>query len=259
MDETQFLIEVKKLRFSYDSFQLDIDSLSFPAGKITAIIGPNGAGKTTLLKCLAGLLPIEKKTIFYDSQDIARLKEPARARIIGYVPQEHSLAFNYSVLEFVVMGRAAHLSLFSLPSSRDFESAHQALEFVGLSSFASRPLSELSSGERRLVLIARSLAQETPVLLLDEPTTFLDIRHGLEILGLVRRLAGQKGKTIVLTLHDINQAAQFADNLVMIKQGKVVASGDPFRVLTEELLEDVYGVKVSLLDLSGRRFIVIHS
>lgn len=252
-----FLIEVKGLKFRYDNFCLEVDYLSFPAGKISAIIGPNGAGKTTLLKCLAGLLPVEKKTIYYDGQDIARLKEPARAKIIGYVPQEQSLAFNFSVLEFVVMGRAAHLSLFSLPSSRDFDLARRALDFVGLSSFASRPLSELSSGERRLVLIARSLAQETPVLLLDEPTTFLDLRHGLEILDLIRRLAQEKGKTIVLTLHDVNQAAHFADNLVLIKDGKVITSGEPSQVLTEELLEKIYGVKVSLLDISGRRFILI--
>lgn len=251
------LLEIKGLNFTYDGFKLEVEALSFPAGKITAIIGPNGAGKTTLLKCLAGLLPIRRRTVFYDSQDIASFKEQARARIIGYVPQEHSLAFNYSVLEFVVMGRAAHLSLFSLPSARDLEIARRSLEYVGLPSFASRALSELSSGERRLVLIARSLAQETPVLLLDEPTTFLDLRHGLEILELVRRLAKERGKTIILTLHDINQAAHFADNLVLLKEGGVLASGDPAEVLSEELIEKAYGLKVSLIEIAGRRFILI--
>ncbi len=252
-----FLIEVRGLEFSYNGFKLEVEALSFPAGKITAIIGPNGAGKTTLLKCLAGLLPIRRRTIFYDSQDIASLKEPVRARLIGYVPQEHSLAFNYSVLEFVVMGRAAHLSLFSLPSARDLEIARRSLEYVGLPSFARRTMSELSSGERRLVLIARSLAQETPVLLLDEPTTFLDLRHGQEILELVRRLTRERGKTIILTLHDINQAAHYADNLVLINEGQVVSSGLPGEVLSEELIEKVYGLKVSLVEIAGRRFILL--
>lgn len=256
-DVSPFLIEVRGLDFGYNGFRLEVEALSFPAGKITAIIGPNGAGKTTLLKCLAGLLPTRRRTVFYDSQDIASLKEQAKAKIISYVPQEHSLAFNYSVLEFVVMGRAAHLSLFSLPSARDLEIARRSLDYVGLPSFASRTLSELSSGERRLVLIARSLAQETPVLLLDEPTTFLDLRHGLEILELVQRLAKERGKTIILTLHDINQAAHFADNLVLLKEGQVVASGCPGEVLSEELIEKVYGLKVTLVEIAGRRFILI--
>ena len=249
-------ILVKRLRFSYDGFNLEVADLAFPAGKITAIIGPNGAGKTTLLKCLAGLLPVERKSIFYGNQDITALKEQVRARIVSYVPQEHSLAFNYSVLEFVVMGRAAHLSLFSLPSARDLEIARLSLEYVGLPSFASRMMSELSSGERRLVLMARSLAQETPVLLLDEPTTFLDLRHSLEILELVRRLASERNKTIILTLHDINQAARFADYLVLMKGGRVVASGEPALVLTESLLGEVYGLKVSIIDIGGRRLVL---
>ncbi len=250
------MIEIRKLRFAYDGFRLEVANLSFPTGKVTAIIGPNGAGKTTLLKCIAGLLPLEPQTVFYDSQDVAKLKEQARAKVISYVPQEHSLAFNYSVEEFVVMGRAAYLPLFSLPSGRDFERANRALEFVGLTSFAFRYLSELSSGERRLVLIARSLAQETPVLLLDEPTTFLDLRHGLEILTLIRRLALEKAKTIILTLHDVNQAAQFSDNLVLIESGKVAGSGEPVAVLTEELLARVYGIKVSIVEIAGRRLVL---
>ncbi len=250
------MIEVKKLYFTYDGFSLEVAGLLFPPGKVTAIIGPNGAGKTTLLKCLACLLPVQRHTVFYDSQDVARLKEQARARIIGYVPQEQTLAFNYSVLEFVVMGRAAHLPLFGLPSKRDFELAHRALEFVGLPSFAFRTLAELSSGERRLVLIARSLAQETPVLLLDEPTTFLDLRHALEILGLVRRLAAEKAKTVILTLHDINQAGHFADHLILMKAGRIVASGSPPQVLTEELLAEVYEIPVSLVEIGGRRLVL---
>ncbi|MGQ9471690.1 MAG: ABC transporter ATP-binding protein [Candidatus Aminicenantales bacterium] len=250
------MIEVKKLTFCYDGFSLDVCGLTFPPGRITAIIGPNGAGKTTFLKCVAGLLPIAKKSVFYDSQDIARMKEPFRAKLISYVPQEQSLAFNFSVLEFVVMGRAAHLPLFSLPSTSDLEIARRSLDYVGLSSFALRPLSELSSGERRLALLARSLAQETPVLLLDEPTTFLDLRHSLEILELIQRLSREKGKTIGLTLHDINQAAHFADNLVLVKNGRVKASGHPMEVLTAELLAEVYDIKVSLVEFHGRRLII---
>jgi len=249
-------ISVKRIRFSYDGFNLEVADLAFPAGKITAIIGPNGAGKTTLLKCLAGFLPVQRQSIFYGSCDLASFKEQTRARIVSYVPQEHSLAFNYSVLEFVVMGRAAHLTLFSLPSAHDLEIARRSLEYVGLPSFASRMMSELSSGERRLVLIARSLAQETPVLLLDEPTTFLDLRHSLEILELIRRLASEKSKTIILTLHDINQAARFADYLILMKGGRVVASGEPALTLTEELLGEVYGIKVSIIEISGRRLVL---
>jgi iron complex transport system ATP-binding protein len=144
----------------------------------------------------------------------------------------------------------------SSPGRQDIEAAREALRFVGLDGFEERPFFELSSGERRLVLIARTLAQRSEILLLDEPTTFLDPRHESEIMDLIRRLAVEKGKTVVVTLHDLDMAVKYADQMVFLKSGTVVAAGPPLQVLDEKLLRDVYDIDMGLVDVGGRRLIV---
>lgn len=249
-------IRVRDLKFAYKNFSLHVEALSFEVAKVTSIVGPNGAGKTTFLKCLGAVLPVAKKCVFVDGQDIAALKSEERARRIGYVPQEHDTAFNFLVTDFVLMGRAAYISPFALPSREDSSAAEEALEFVGLSHYANRAISELSSGERRLVLIARALAQKSDILLMDEPTTFLDPKHETELLKLVRKLAVEKQKTILVTLHSLEMAVQYSDSMVFMKSGQVVASGPSQDIFREPLLESVYDMKIEILDWEGRKIVI---
>jgi iron complex transport system ATP-binding protein len=223
---------------------------------VTSVVGPNGAGKSTFLKCLAAVLPTPRGSVFVDGQDLAGLSGKSRARLVGYVPQEPSFTFNYSVLDFVLTGRAASIPVFSSPSRHDVEAAEEALRYVGLADFPGRPFFELSSGERRLVLIARTLAQQPAILLLDEPTTFLDPRHEIEILELVRRLAAEKGKTVIVTLHALDMAMKYSDVMVFMKGGGIVAAGPPEDILSEALLKEVYDIDMGILTVDGRRLIV---
>jgi len=249
-------VRVVNLSFSYKNFTLKVEALKFESAKITAIVGPNGAGKTTFLKCIGAVLPASKGSLFIDGRDIMSLRSQERARLIGYVPQEHDTVFNYQVADFVLMGRAAYISPFALPSQEDIKAAEEALEFVGLSEYTGRSISELSSGERRLVLIARALAQKSAILLMDEPTTFLDPKHETEVLQLVRKLAIEKQKTILVTLHSLEMAVQYADSMVFMKNGEVVASGRPDEIFQEPLLESVYGMRMKILDWNGRKLVL---
>jgi iron complex transport system ATP-binding protein len=249
-------IRVDKLFFSNRNFTLTVERLEFESGRLTSIVGPNGAGKTTLLKCLAAINPLSRDTVFLGRQDLAALHLAERARLISYVPQEHTPVFGYTVRDFVLTGRAAHLPLFALPSARDEAAAQEALEYIGLEPFADRPYSQLSSGERRLVLIARALAQEAQVLFLDEPTTFLDPKHEWQVLEFVSRLAGQKGLTVLITLHNLDMAVKYSNALVFLKQGRVIASGRPDDILTEKLLQDVYDLPMKIVACDGRKLIV---
>jgi len=249
-------LRVRDLVFRYRAFELRVARLAFEKARLSAIVGPNGAGKTTLLKCLAGLLPVLSGTIDLDGRDMASLTEPERARRLAFVPQEHGASFNYSVLDFVLMGRTARLPLFAVPSAEDVRVAEEALAFVGFAAFASRPHFELSSGERRMVLIARALAQQTDLLVLDEPTTFLDPKHEAEVMDLARKLAAERQKTVLMTLHNLDMAVRYADVLVFMKNGGVVAQGRPGEILTEELLTGVYDLPMKLLRLEGRTFVL---
>jgi len=249
-------VRVENLRFAYPTFELRVDSLVCDEARVTAVVGPNGAGKSTLLKCLAHLLPVPPGKVFADGRDLAVLRGRERARLIGYVPQEPAFVFNYAVLDFVLTGRAAYLSPFASPSAADRRAAEEALRFVGLETQAGRPFLELSSGERRLVLIARTLAQQSEILLLDEPTTFLDPRHEVEVMDLLRRLADEKRKTLIITLHDLDLAARAAADMVFIKEGRVVAAGPASEVLTEELLKRVYDLDLTIIEHGGRKVIV---
>lgn len=249
-------VRVENLVFSYPNFRLECSGQTFAEARVTSIVGPNGAGKSTFLKCLAAVLPAPRRSVFVDGKDLAGLKGRSRARHVGYVPQEPALTFNYTVLDFVLTGRVASIPIFSSPSRRDVEAAEEALSFVGLADFPARPYFELSSGERRLVLIARTLAQQPDIFLLDEPTTFLDPRHEVEILELVRRLATEKRKTVIVTLHDLDMAMKYSDEMVFMKSGRIVASGPPDDILDEALLKSVYDIEMGILTVAGRRLIV---
>jgi iron complex transport system ATP-binding protein len=249
-------VRVAGLEFAYPKFSLRVKGIAFETANVTAIVGPNGAGKTTFLKCLGAVLPIPKGAVFIDGRDLASQKSRERARLVCYVPQEHDTTFNYTVSDFVLMGRAAYISPFAQPSHKDAASAAEALDFVGLSAFADRAISELSSGERRLVLIARALAQQSAILLMDEPTTFLDPKHETELFCLIRKLAVEKQKTILVTLHSLEMAVQHSDQMVFMKGGEVVAHGRSAEVFEDSLLERVYDMKMRIIDWEGRKIVL---
>jgi len=249
-------IRVENLVFSYDDFRLEIGSLVFAESRVTSIVGPNGAGKSTFLKCAASVLPAPRRSLFVDGKDLTVLRGRDRAKLVGYVPQEPSFTFNYAVLDFVLTGRAAFIAAFSSPSARDVALAEDALHYVGLNGRSRRPFLELSSGERRLVLIARALAQEPDILLLDEPTSFLDPRHEVETMALCRRLAEEKRKTVIVTLHNLEMAVRYSDAMVFMKGGRVVASGPPAEILSESLLRDVYDLDMKIVECAGQTFFV---
>jgi len=249
-------IRVAGLAFAYEKFDLRIEGLEFAEAGVTAIVGPNGAGKSTLLKLLASVLPAPAGAVTIDGRDVARIRGRERALLVSYVPQEPAYSFNYSVLDFTLTGRAPFISPFSPPSRTDIRISEEALSYVGLDGYAGRAFLELSSGERRLVLIARSLAQQSGILLLDEPMSFLDPRHETEILELIRRLALDRGKTVLVTLHNLNLAVKHAEAMVFMKKGRVVASGRPGDVLSEDLLRSVYEIDMSIVPVGGRTVIV---
>ncbi len=249
-------VKIKELTFSYTNFTLRVRDLNFESSKITSIVGPNGAGKSTLLKCIGMVNPVQKGSIFINGEDISEMKVSKRAQIIGYVPQEQISIFNFSILDFVLMGRAPHLTIFSKPSKKDIELAKEALKFVGINDYKGRGILEISSGERRLVIIARTIVQEPEILLMDEPTSFLDPKHEVEIMELVKELSERMGKTVIVTLHNLDLAVKYSDYLVFMKNGEIVGKGKTQEILSEEILEKVYDIKMRIVDFNGSKIIL---
>lgn len=249
-------VQVKGLIFSYPDFTLKVDNLTFEDSKITSIVGPNGAGKSTFLKCLAMINPSPKGSVFINGEDISEIKGNKRARLIGYVPQEQMSIFNFSILDFVLMGRTPYLNLISKPSKKDIEKAEEALRFVGVRDYKEKGIHEISSGERRLVLIARTIVQEPEIFLMDEPTSFLDPKHEIEIMELIKNLSEKMGKTVILTLHNLEIAVKYSDYLVFMKNGEIIGHGETSEILSEEILEKVYEIKMRIVDFNGRKIII---
>jgi len=218
--------------------------LKAEAGELLAIVGPNGAGKSTLLKVLGGLLEPWGGGVALEGRPLSGLDRRSLARIVASVAQENPIAFQFSVLEVVLMGRAPHLGSFHFETPHDVEVARAALEAFGLSAIAARPIQELSGGERKRVFLARAIAQEARIVLLDEPTAFLDLRHVAEIFALFRKLCLERGTAVVATLHDLNAAALYADHVMLLKDGACVAYGSPAEVLTAANLSAVYETEV---------------
>ncbi len=215
----------------------------FAKGGLIAIVGPNGAGKSTLLACLAGLLKPGAGAILLDGASVAAMPGRQRARRIAFLAQTPEIAWDVDVRAFVGLGRTPHLGAFG-PSGEDRAAVDAAIAAAHLDAFADRPVTRMSGGERARALIARALAGETDWLLADEPLAGLDPGHALDALSLFRRLAHDEGKGVVLTLHDLNLAARFADRVLVLNEGQLVADAAPDVALTPQLLSDVYGVVV---------------
>ena len=214
------------------------------AGEMLAIVGPNGAGKSTLLRILSGALTPWSGVVELEGQPIGAYDRRAIARRLAVVAQENLVAFRFTVLEIVLMGRAPHLGAFHFETRHDLEIAHAALERFDLLELARRPIQELSGGERKRVFLARALAQAPHVALLDEPTAFLDLKHVAEIFARFRELRIESGMAVVATLHDLNAAALHADRVLLIKDGAVAGYGTPEAVFTADNLRAVYQTEV---------------
>lgn len=221
-------------------------SCAVSGGGWLALIGPNGAGKSTLIRAMAGLVAYGG-TVTLDAVDTRAMKAKERARMIAYVPQEPTLPPDLTVEQYVLLGRTPHLGYLATPGRHDRERVRSALARLDVTKFAQRRLARLSGGERQRAVLARALAGDPKVLLLDEPTSMLDVGHEQQVLELVDGLRKDAGLTVVSTLHDLTVAGQYADTLVMLDGGGVVASGSPRTVLTAALIESVYAAKVNVI------------
>ncbi|MEX2292059.1 MAG: ABC transporter ATP-binding protein [Mycobacteriales bacterium] len=220
--------------------------LSVPTGAVTAIVGANGCGKSTVLRALARLLRPQDGAVLLDGQDLHRLPTRDVARQLGLLPQGPVTPDGITVSDLVGRGRTPHTSVFRQWSSADQRAVDDALATTGLTAMAHEQVDSLSGGQRQRAWLAMVVAQDTSLLLLDEPTTYLDMAHQLDVLELVRDLH-RVGRTVVMVLHDVNQAARYADHLVAMRDGRIVAAGSPSAVLTPALIADVFGVRCRVL------------
>ena len=237
---------------------LDGLSLTLPAGKITALLGPNGCGKSTLLKCLSRLISPESGSITLNNGKLADLSQRQLSRHLALLPQQHMTPEGITVRELVSYGRSPWLPLWGRLSADDWQRVDAALEKTQTRHLAEQRLTDLSGGQRQRAFLAMILAQDTPVVLLDEPTTWLDINHQVELMKLMREL-NLAGKTVVAVLHDLNQASRYCDHLVVLSGGKVMAEGAPEQVMQPALLRQVFGIEAQIHPepVSGRPMCVV--
>ncbi|MGG7450831.1 MULTISPECIES: ABC transporter ATP-binding protein [unclassified Plantibacter] len=237
------------LRVGYDQrtiiHELDI---AIPDDSFTVIVGPNACGKSTLLRALARLLKPTQGQVVLDGQEITRYPSKEVAKRIGLLPQTSIAPDGISVIDLVSRGRYPHQSILRRWSAADEAAVLAAMEATNVTELSGRLVDELSGGQRQRVWVAMALAQETPLLLLDEPTTFLDITHQVELLDLFTRLNQEGGRTLVAVLHDLNQAARYATHLIAMRDGHVVAQGAPADIVTAELVEEVFGLRCRIID-----------
>jgi iron complex transport system ATP-binding protein len=246
-------IEVRDLTVTIGTATLlDRVSLKVDSGELVVIIGPNGAGKSTLLRCLDGLLPAAREAISIGGRPLSRFGRRELARTMSYVPQTDPPSLPYSVEAFVEMGRYPHVGPWGSLTSTDEEAVRQALEVTETAHLAQRAISSLSGGERQRVLIAAALAQGGSILLLDEPTSFLDYRHQAQVLSLLERLHRAGGRTIIAVTHDLNNAVAGANAILALRDGRVAFHGPPREVLTPDALADIYGTELVLIDSAER-------
>lgn len=247
------MIDVTALTFRYGGrIILDDVSFSIPEGQIASLLGPNGAGKSTLLRCMLNLLPRYDGHIAMAGQDIRSLPPRRLARLAAYIPQTHAPAFPYTVFDMVLMGTSAQLSPMGAPGKAQRDIAMQALEKVGMEDFAGRSFARISGGEQQLVLVARALAQQSRVLLMDEPTAGLDFGNQMRVLSCIHALA-QAGYTILLSTHTPEHAYLFADMILAMQAGRIIAQGTAQDVLTTGLVQRLYHVDATVESLQNDR------
>ncbi len=231
-------------------------SFEIEKGEFFGIVGPNGSGKTTLLKIIDGILKPSSGEVYHRNHKVHKLPRKEIAKKISYVPQEHELPFSFTVEETALMGRYPHLGILGIEGKKDIEIAKKAMERCKVFHLRGRIVNEVSGGEKQRVVIARALAQEAEVMLLDEPTAHLDLSSAIEIMELLKSLQEKEKKTILLASHDLNLISNFADRIMLIAEGKCVCIDIPSKVFTEEILKPVYGEKLSVIKLGKGHFVV---
>ncbi len=243
-------VAVHDLAYGYNG-ETVLRGLSFTVstGSFFIIIGPNGSGKTTLMRLLAGLLTPQRGTIDILDRPLRSWRPRVLARHMAFVPQLPPEPLPFTVMEVVLMGRSPYLGVLGMEGKPDLEIARQAMQFTGIEHLADRPLRRVSGGEQQRVLLARAICQEPDILLLDEPTAFLDLAHQIQVMDLLERLQAEKEVTVVMVSHDLNLAAMYGDRLLLLKEGRAAAVGSPDEVLTYAALEEAYGC-VLLVDRS---------
>ena len=238
------LLSTRRLTLAYDRAPIVINlDIAIPSEKITILVGPNGCGKSTLLRGLARLLKPRAGTIYLNGEDIFKLSTKAVAKRLGILPQSPVAPEGLTVRDLVAQGRYPHQNWLQQWSKDDERLVEQALATTGMTQLAERSLDTLSGGQRQRAWIAMALAQDTEILLLDEPTTFLDLAHQIEVLDLLYELNRKEERTIVMVLHDLNQACRYADRLVAVREGQIFAQGTPEQVMTEAIVQEVFGLE----------------
>ena len=239
------IVKVTDVDFRYkDIWALRDISFDVRRGEFLGVIGPNGSGKTTLIRVIDGILAPDKGGVSIGGKAIRGMRRRDVARLVAVVPQDSTMIFSFRALEIVLMGRSPHLGMLRFEGESDREIVRRAMEMTDTSSLADRSMDSLSGGERQRVLIARALAQEPEVVLLDEPTAFLDIKHQVEFLGLMKRLNRERGLTVIAVTHDINLAAAYCDRVMLLKEGRIHTLGIPGEVVTETNIREVYETDV---------------
>lgn len=244
----KYPIVIEELSFSYNEKDVLKDiSLTIEKNKFYCIIGPNGCGKTTLLKNILGNLEHKFGKILIDNKEIRELRVKELARKISFVPQNTAIDFEFTALDVVMMGRSPYLRLFENEGTKDMEIARKAMICTNTWHLKDININEISGGERQRVIVARALAQQTNIMLMDEPISMLDIHHQIELMDTIKTLVINSEVTVVAVLHDLNMAAQYSDEIILMNQGMIYAKGTPEEVITEENLMNVYSLKASVI------------
>ncbi|MGN0702860.1 MAG: ABC transporter ATP-binding protein [Lentihominibacter sp.] len=243
------MIDVRNLTFAYDKEKV-LDDLSFSlgSGQLVAVLGPNGAGKSTLFKCMLGLLKHYTGEISFNGRDIRTMGRKEMAKMAAYIPQSETPVFNYTVKESVLMGTTGMLSPLQAPGEEQLAIAERAMEYLGIGHMADRGINEISGGERQLVLLARAMAQRAKILIMDEPTANLDYGNQQHVLRHIQKMAGQ-GYTILLSTHNPEHALQYATHVLAVKNHRVLACGEAEETLTENLIREIYGLDVRIMEV----------
>ena len=255
------LLDIRGLRFAYhQAMVLDGLDLAVEGGRFYGVLGPNGCGKSTLLDLITGTLRPGAGSLRLRGREIGSTPRIALARELALVPQEFSARFSFSVRDTVLMGRHPHLPRFTAPGAEDQAAVEEAMARMDVAHLAAKPVTRLSGGERQRAALARALAQDTPLILLDEPTSHLDVKHAWSVLGCLEDLVRRRGRTVLAVMHDLGLAAAFCDHLVLINQGRVFAAGPSREVLTSANLREVFGVtaRVAWDDFAGARTVTFH-
>ncbi len=251
------VIEIQHLSFAYPQLDALQDvSLHMDQGEVLCLVGPNGCGKTTLLDHLIGAHSMQKGQIFFEGKDLRKMRTKELSKKIGYVPQSRRNTFPYQVLDFVLMGRTPYTGVFASPNENDMQIALDALDQIGIISFQDRIFTQLSGGERQLVILARALAQKTPLLLMDEPTAHLDFAHEMMILETIVKMIKTQNLSVMMATHFPNHAFYLQSNgvptrVAMMKQGRILQIGQPDEVLTVPNIEQVFGVNSQILSIQN--------